>query len=90
MSLFTGLIGIIDILSAGALLSTYFGHPLPHLQAGMALALLGKGLFFITDVLSWIDIIIAVCMFIFFWVEAPTVALVMATWLLYKGLYAWL
>lgn len=89
MGFFMGLVGVIDILCAVALLALYFGHPIPHLQAGMAVALIGKGIMFISDILSILDIILGITMFVLFWVEAPNLALGMAIWLLYKGLYAW-
>lgn len=89
MNPFAGLLGIIDILAAGALIGVYFGHPIPHLQAGMGLALTMKGLLFITDILSILDIIIGIGMFVLFWVVAPKFALACAIWLLYKGIYAW-
>ncbi len=89
MSLFAGLLGVIDLLCATALLGLYFGHPFNQLQAGMGLAIVMKGAVFFSDVLSLLDIAIGVTMFVLFWIEAPRLALAMAIWLVYKGLYSW-
>jgi hypothetical protein len=89
MSLFAGLVGIIDLLAAAALIGIYLEHPILHLQAGMGLAITMKGLIFFSDVLSWIDIVIGISMFVFFWFAAPKLALAMGIWLIYKGIYSW-
>lgn len=89
MGLFAGVLGIIDLLAAAALIGIHLGHPFEHLQAGMALAIIMKGVVFISDILSLIDVSIGILMFVLFWVEAPTLALVAGIWLIYKGLYAW-
>lgn len=89
MNPFSGLLGLIDILAAVALFALYFDNPFGRLQAGMSLGLMMKGVLFITDVLSWIDIAIGILMLVLFWVEAPKLALAAGIWLLYKGIYAW-
>ena len=55
----------------------------------MGFALIMKGLLFIVDILSWLDIAIGIGMFVLFWVAAPNVALIAAIWLVYKGLHSW-
>lgn len=89
MNIFAGVLGLIDILAAVALFSIYFGSPIERLQAGMALGLMMKGILFISDILSILDIIIGILMFVLFWLIAPKLALAMGIWLLYKGIYAW-
>jgi len=90
MGFFMGIVGVVDVIAAGALIALFFGHPIFHLQAGMAIALMGKGFLFLPDILSILDIAIGIVMLTLFWIEAPVLALGMAIWLLYKGLYAWL
>ena len=89
MNLFAGMLGLIDLLASIALLGIYFEHPIPHMQAGMALGLIAKGILFINDILSVLDIVIGIAMFVFFWAVAPKLALAMGIWLIYKGIYAW-
>jgi hypothetical protein len=59
------------------------------MQAGMGLAIIMKGLVFFSNILSMLDIAIGVAMFALFWFEAPKLALAMAIWLIYKGVYSW-
>ena len=89
MGFFGGMLGLIDLLAATALFLVYFEHPFKHLQAGIALALMMKGVLFIGDILSLIDIAIGILMFVLFWLDAPLLALSAGIWLVYKGLYAW-
>lgn len=89
MGFFSGMLGIVDLLAAGALVSLYFGHPIYHLQAGMGLALVAKGLLFMPNVLSIIDVVIGIAMFVLFWIAAPQLALIMGLWLVYKGITSW-
>jgi hypothetical protein len=79
-------LGIIDVLCAISMAGIVLGYPLPHLQAISALALIIKGVLFINDVISVIDIAVGIAMFILLWITAPTIALGLAVYLGIKGL----
>jgi hypothetical protein len=78
-------LGAIDVLSAIACGALYFSHPFPHLQAALALALVAKGAFFISDVVSVLDIACGITMLLLLWLSWPAVALVLAIYLGFKG-----
>jgi hypothetical protein len=79
------LLALIDLLCALALALLFFGHPVYPLQAGAALLLLAKGLLFIKNILSIVDMIIALLMFMLIWVATPPVAVALALYLGVKG-----
>jgi|GEM_PF-7113043 len=83
---FVWLLGAIDVLCAISLAAAALGYPLPHLQAGAAFMLLVKGFMFITDVVSVLDVIAALCMFWLLWQSSMTLALGLAVYLGLKGL----
>ncbi|MDD9953434.1 MAG: hypothetical protein OXR66_03795 [Candidatus Woesearchaeota archaeon] len=80
--------GIIDVLAAIAFVGIVFDHPFNHLQAGMGLAIIVKGLITMPDILSVVDVIIGLLMFWFFWHTHQTAALCLAIYLAFKGLYS--
>ena len=82
------LLGLVDVLCALAMVLSLVGYPFFPLQAGAALLLIIKGVFFFGDMLSIIDIIIAVVMFELLWLSMPTIALIIAVYLTIKGLYS--
>ena len=81
-------LAIVDFLAAAALLLVFFGLPVIHYQAGAALLLLLKGAFFFYDLLSIIDVAVAILMFVMLWVQLPKLALGLAVYLIIKGLYS--
>lgn len=85
--MFLQLLALVDLLAAVSLLLSAFGFPLPHLQATVAIALGGKALLFINDVLSIIDLCIALTMFVLLWLSSPTIALVLGGYMALKSLY---
>lgn len=82
-------LGTIDMLCAISLAALSLGHPLPHLQAGAALMLIAKSVFFIKDVVSIIDIAVGITMFALFWMSAPTLALALAIYLGFKAIISY-
>ena len=83
---FVAILGAIDVLGAVSLAALVLGYPLPHLQAAAALGVLLKAIIFINDIVSIIDIAVAITMFVLLWVSAPTLALALAVYLGIKGL----
>ena len=79
------LLGAVDVLCAISLAAAALGYPIGHLQASAAFGLLLKGGFFITDIISIIDVIIALVMFWLLWFPHPTLALGLAVYLGLKG-----
>jgi hypothetical protein len=82
------LLGIIDLLCALSLLLVIIGYPVFPLQAGGAMLLFIKGAFFFGDVLSVMDMLVAVLMFALLWVQQPTLAIAAAIFLALKGFYS--
>jgi Na+/H+ antiporter NhaA len=78
-------LGIIDALSAISCAAIFFGHPLGQFQAAMGLALIGKGAFFIEDIVSVLDIACGIVMFLLLWFSWPTIALSLAIYLGFKA-----
>lgn len=83
---FLALLAGVDLLCAISLAALALGFPIPHLQAAAALGLMLKGIAFISDVVSIIDIAIGVAMIVLLWVEAPMLALGLAIYLALKAL----
>jgi hypothetical protein len=83
---FLVLLAGVDLLCAVSLAALALGYPIPHLQAAAALALVLKGIAFISDVVSIIDIVIGAAMFVLLWVQAPMLALGLAIYLGLKAL----
>lgn len=81
-------LGLIDLLASLSLITALLGWPLDHLQAGTALILIGKGAFFIKDILSVFDILIGLSMFWLLWFSSPALSLGLAVYLAFKGLYS--
>jgi len=81
------LLGIVDFLAAGSLALLALGSGVPHIQAASALALVVKGTFYINDVLSVIDIALGITLFALLWIDAPLLALSLAIYLGFKGVY---
>jgi hypothetical protein len=79
------ILAAIDLLCAISLAALCLGFPLQHLQAGAALMLIAKSAFFITDVISILDIAVGVTMFVLLWISAPTLALGLAIYLGFKA-----
>ncbi|MBR9700283.1 hypothetical protein GOV11_00250 [Candidatus Woesearchaeota archaeon] len=77
--------GAIDILAGVTLISNSLGFPLEFIQAAAALALIVKGIFTVKDILSILDVIIGVVMFVLLWIAAPTLALSLGIYLCIKG-----
>jgi hypothetical protein len=84
------LLATIDLLCAISLAALVLGYPLPHLQAGAALMLIAKSVFFITDVISILDIAVGITMFVLLWVSAPTLALGLAIYLGFKAVISFI
>lgn len=82
------LLALVDLGAALSLILSVLGVPLPLLQAAMALALLAKGIVFINDILSIVDIALAGLMFGLLWWNAPLWALSIGIYLAFKGLYS--
>ncbi|HIH23803.1 TPA: hypothetical protein HA251_02105 [Candidatus Woesearchaeota archaeon] len=78
-------LGAIDMLSAICCALIPLGYPIPHVQAVAALALIAKGAFFIDDIVSWLDIVCGVAMFILLWAGIPMLALALAIYLGFKA-----
>ncbi len=83
------LLGAADILAAIALMLYALGFQIPTAIAATGLVLIGKGLVFIGDVFSILDLIIGITMFVLIWVELPLLALCLAIWLGLKGAYTY-
>ena len=83
---FFPLLAAIDLLCAISLAAIAIGYPLPALQAASAFALIGKGILFINDVVSIIDIAIGITMLVLLWMQAPALAIGIAVYLGIKGM----
>lgn len=86
---FLAALGAIDMLCAISLAALALGYPLPHLQAGAALMLMAKSLFFIKDVVSIIDLAVGVTMFVLLWITAPTLTIALAIYLGFKAIISY-
>jgi hypothetical protein len=82
------LLGIVDLLVALSVLLGIFGFPFMPLQAGSALLLLGKGLVFISDPLSILDVVCALAAVFLLWTSVPWLAITVVCYLTIKGLYS--
>ena len=80
------ILGAIDVLGAVCAAAQALGYPLYFIQAAAALGLIIKGIIFYDDVVSWIDILIGIMLFIMFWVSMPTMALAIALYLGFKAI----
>lgn len=83
---FLPLLAAIDLLCAVSLAATALGYPLPPLQAASAFALVAKGVLFINDVVSVIDVAIGIAMIVLLWIQAPTLAIALAIYLGIKAM----
>ncbi len=80
------ILALIDMLGAISAAGIALGFPLYSLQAASALGLILKGIVFYDDVVSWLDIICGIMLFILFWASMPTLALAIAVYLGFKGI----
>jgi hypothetical protein len=76
----------VDVLCAISLASLALGMPLPLLQAASAAMLMVKGVLFIDDIVSIMDIILAIVMFALIWIPSPVLALAIAIYLGIKAM----
>jgi hypothetical protein len=83
---FLPLLAGIDLLCAVSLVAMALGYPLPPLHAASAFALMVKGVFFINDVVSVIDIAVGIAMLVLLWIQAPTLAIALAIYLGIKAM----
>jgi hypothetical protein len=81
-------LGGVDIFCAIMLILQAFGYPFPHLQAVGGLLLGVKGVAFIDDFFSLLDVFIALGIFALLWFSFPILAIFMAIYLLCKGAYS--
>jgi hypothetical protein len=79
-------LALIDVFGAISAAGLALGMPLYSMQAASALALILKGIIFYDDIVSWLDIVCGIMLFVLFWANLPTIALAMAVYLGFKGL----